>query len=275
MKSDKLSNFLPVCRTLFNHPFWKEKREFSKLEAWLDLIVSARFEETETTELIDGKMISWTRGQLPASIRYLAQRWQWGNTKVSNFLRLLEKEQMIDRLSVKGQTILLLKNYENYNGRHRHGQSNELAVCNTEIPEDSAKDGQKTTRRRTRDKLKKDNKEDNLYGAYSQEDITMFVSFQDWIQKNTPRVAKMKQPFAISEYTELRKLLSKEIVKDLLFAMENYAQLITKNQSAFLTITSWAKTRGYILTKTINSATSEYLRKREDAAEQVRKRAQD
>jgi hypothetical protein len=282
MNDNKLSNFIPISRMLFIHPFWKEKRTFSKLEAWLDLIVSARFEESEATELIDGKMISWKRGQFPASLRYLAERWQWSKTKVNNFIRLLENEQMIERLSAGGQTVLSLKNYEEYNGRQRLTHSKEPQYNNIAERKDITMDKRRTMKGRARDKINKDNKEEDiLYGAtapvHSQEDKTKFKAFEEWILKNAPKVATMKQPFTIVQYIKLRKTLPKDQVKDLLLGMQNYSPLMKKNDSAYLTILNWAK-RDYKQLKPANNAistTAEYLRKREDKAEQARKRAED
>jgi hypothetical protein len=58
-------------RRFFNHPFWMEKRVYSKAEAWLDLIQTvSRFEETETSQLMAGnRIVSWKRGQVPAAIQ--------------------------------------------------------------------------------------------------------------------------------------------------------------------------------------------------------------
>lgn len=115
-KENTLSNFLPVNRKFFDHPFWKEKRTFSKSEAWLYLIWKARFEESEATELIGGKLVRWSRGQVPASIRFLAEDWMWSKGKVEDFLKMLEKLEQITRHQVAGQTVITLSNYAFYNG---------------------------------------------------------------------------------------------------------------------------------------------------------------
>jgi len=208
-------------------------------------------------------MVSWTRGQLPASVRYLCERWQWSNTKVSTFIRLLEKEQMIERLNVAGQTVFSLKNYETYNVRQQKRQLKEPVASNRSDTGDSKKDSEATAERQNNDEINIDN--------IVEEDIIKFLAFQKWILKNTPRVAKMTQPFTMEQFIKLRKLdIPKESVSDILFAMENYTALL-KNRSAYLTLFAWAKKRGYI--KSNDNATTEYLRKRQEAEEQVRKRA--
>lgn len=291
-KEDTLSNFIPINRKFFDHPFWKEERTFSKSEAWMDLIVSARFEESQVTELIGGKLVSWTRGQLPASLRYLAERWQWSKNKVDDFLKLLENEKMIDRILINGQTVLCLKNYDTYNGRQQKGQQkgqrNEPQAKNDSVEKDSEKDSKKddrgTVEGQPRDKSNIENienkEEDGLSGAaapaHSKDDQDMFKAFEDWIRNNAPKVGKMKFPFTIQQYLQLRKKLHKDQVKDLLLKMHNYGPLLKMNDVAYLTIINWSK-RDYNQQKQTSNApksNDEYLKKRAAMEEQARKRAE-
>lgn len=123
-KVDKLSNFLPINRRFFSHPLWKEDRTFSKAEAWLWLIAEARFDAAVANELIGGKTVRWVRGELPASLRYLAEAWNWEKNQVDRFLKLLETEAMILRRLDKGQTIIRLINYSTHNGQNEMGHLN-------------------------------------------------------------------------------------------------------------------------------------------------------
>lgn len=111
------NKFIPINRKLQEHPFWKEKRTYSRLEAWLWLIAEARFEKTEAAQVIGGKIVKWNRGECPVSLRFLALEWAWSKNKVDNFLALLESEGMITKRTAKGtsQTILTLCNYGTYN----------------------------------------------------------------------------------------------------------------------------------------------------------------
>lgn len=113
----ELSNYIPVSRKLFDHDFWDEKREFSRFEAWLDLIQTARFEDAETRKLIGNRYITWGRGELVASLRYLAERWGWSKNKVDCYLKLLISEQMITKRTAEGtaQTIITICKYDSYN----------------------------------------------------------------------------------------------------------------------------------------------------------------
>lgn len=105
--------FIKISRKFFEHRYWNEPREFSRAEAWIDLIVSARFEAAIV--LLNGRDVEVRRGELIASRRFLENRWKWSNTKVDNFLKMLEESQMLTRRNAKGNTILTLCNYDNYN----------------------------------------------------------------------------------------------------------------------------------------------------------------
>ncbi|MDV3952126.1 hypothetical protein AB9J70_06345 [Elizabethkingia anophelis] len=105
--------FVKLDRGIFKNFLWNEAREFSKAEAWIDLIQLARFEAS--TEVINGKVIELQRGEIPASRRYLELRWSWGSTKVSNFLKTLAQMKMINQRQTGGQTIISLVKYSIYN----------------------------------------------------------------------------------------------------------------------------------------------------------------
>lgn len=109
--------FLRLSRRFFSNEMWKEAREFSECEAWLDLIQSARFDATGKaySELIGGREISYSRGQYPASISFLMKRWKWSEKKVRYFLSKLKKKGMITTCNKQGMTVITLCNYDEYN----------------------------------------------------------------------------------------------------------------------------------------------------------------
>lgn len=68
-----------------------------------------------------------------------------------------------------------------------------------------------------------------------------FAKFQKWILDNSPRVAKLKEPFTLEEFERLKVDFDLEKIQNLLLAMHNYKPLLTKNESANLTFRAWAK----------------------------------
>ena len=109
--------YIPISRRLFEHHLWCEERIFSRFEAWLDILQSARFEDTK--QLIGNRLIEIKRGQMLVSLRYLASRWQWSTKKVGTFLELLIQDGMITKETPKetGQTVITICNYDKYNAQ--------------------------------------------------------------------------------------------------------------------------------------------------------------
>ena len=68
-----------------------------------------------------------------------------------------------------------------------------------------------------------------------------FSKFKNWISQNAPQVSKMKEPFTIDEFENLKLDFDVGFIQNLIQAMHNYKPLLQKNQSANLTFRNWAK----------------------------------
>jgi hypothetical protein len=142
----EIKNYLPLNRKVFNHEFWTEKRVFSKYEAWLDLLREARYDEDIRGEIICNQRVEWGRGELPGSLRFLAEKWMWSKGKVDSFLQTLKKLGMIKTRTASGtvQTIITICKYDEYNPVFKNtGQS---------------KDSKRTVEGQSKDKSKEDKK---------------------------------------------------------------------------------------------------------------------
>lgn len=76
--------------------------------------------------------------------------------------------------------------------------------------------------------------------VYSEDEKNKFIQFEQWIQKNAPRVSQMQEPFTIDQYfsTEFRKYKVEDQIS-LLKSMHNRRDLLEKNVSAYLTLLNW------------------------------------
>ena len=103
----------------------------SRFEAWLDILQSARFEDTK--QLIGNRLIEVKRGQVLVSLRFLSGRWQWSTKKVNNFLDLLIQDKMITKETPKetGQTVLTICNYDKYNPKREEEETPRKQEGNT------------------------------------------------------------------------------------------------------------------------------------------------
>lgn len=77
---------------------------------------------------------------------------------------------------------------------------------------------------------------------FSVEQKESFKKFNEWIKKNTPRVAAMKEPFTIQQYISLvEKGYNSDKIRELLADMHNWADLHKKRVSAYLTLINWQR----------------------------------
>ena len=125
--------FIKLNRKSFAHKFWTKARVLSEFEAWIDLIQSARYDEAVQIEYIDGREIKYGRGQYPASIRFLAKKWSWGDQKVRSFLNELKRDGSIKTDSSQGMNIITLCKYDKYNSAYSDENTANNTSDNTDI----------------------------------------------------------------------------------------------------------------------------------------------
>jgi DNA-binding transcriptional MocR family regulator len=126
------TGYLMLQRRFFSHALWEEQREFSRAEAFLDLLQLAAYAHTK--KIVKGNLVSLAPGQLCASQRYLAERWGWSTKKVRQFIALLEADQIIEPQKNREGTILTLCNYEKYNGGETSKEPPKTQTGTTEEP---------------------------------------------------------------------------------------------------------------------------------------------
>lgn len=115
--------WIKLHRQIHDHKFWRERRRFSKAEAWLDLLMSANWEDS--TVLRGYQLIDVKRGQVFTSAVALAQRWRWNRKSVVSFLLLLKADIMADIKTSHGRdtgfTLITILNYEKYQAECESG----------------------------------------------------------------------------------------------------------------------------------------------------------
>lgn len=142
------AGWIAVSRMLPEHPVVgfgqpvkpdnPNKGAFSRAEAWLDLIMLARWKDG--TERNRGRSVQMEAGQLQGGYSFLAKRWNWTLKTVRNFLEKLIGEKMLGKTggSERGNQIQVLTvcNYKEYQildeeegqakGRQRAGKGQHL-----------------------------------------------------------------------------------------------------------------------------------------------------
>ena len=103
-------------RNYFESEAWKQKRVYSDAEAWLDIVRSARYDKDSCTAVIYKKTVTWTRGEWPVSVRFLADRWQWSIRRVRTFLKTLSDHRLITIRKGQVMNIILVNDFSQYCG---------------------------------------------------------------------------------------------------------------------------------------------------------------
>lgn len=106
-----MSGFYRMHRGWLEHPVLGGE-PMCKRAAWAWLIEEASWSHRRRD--VKGQTIQLRRGQLTASVRFLAEAWGWHRAKVERFLGRLQTEAMIETATETGQTIITICNYERY-----------------------------------------------------------------------------------------------------------------------------------------------------------------
>jgi hypothetical protein len=97
----------------FGDRFWLEAREFSRFEAWVDLIQLASWKENRYATQFG--VIELARGEFVASLRWLSERWSWSVKRVRNFVATAQKgAQVRAQRETAAGTVYLIVNYDTY-----------------------------------------------------------------------------------------------------------------------------------------------------------------
>lgn len=133
-----------IClhRSIQDSWLWENKKDecFSNGQAWIDMILLANHEEKKIR--LNGDIVTIERGQFHTSVVKLADRWNWSRNRVNRFLKLLEKDDMIEAKGEAGcGTRITLINYGKFQDMRASNEARNESIDGA-IPE--AKSGQYT-----------------------------------------------------------------------------------------------------------------------------------
>lgn len=120
--------WIKLHRKIQDHWIYQEKRQFSRYESWLDLIMMANHKDNKA--LIDGELITIEKGSFITSKRELGRRWDWSNSKVDKFLDLLKQDGMIAYKSDTKKTVISIGKYEAYHELEKEKRSRNETETN-------------------------------------------------------------------------------------------------------------------------------------------------
>lgn len=106
------NGWISIHRQLLDHWLWQENREFSKAEAWIDILLSVNHTPQEL--VIKTTVYKVGRGESLMSLDTWAKRWNWNKSKVRRFFKLLEEQSMVVVKSETQTTRLTVCKYDSY-----------------------------------------------------------------------------------------------------------------------------------------------------------------
>ena len=124
--------YFAIWRKYQDHPFWREKRVFSKAEAWIDILWEAQHNEVPQQVLIGMRVFTCNYGESLKSVRTWAKRWSWGETKVYRFLKLLKSVGQIETVNETVTTRIIVLNYSQYDPRNIENETQVIGEMKRE-----------------------------------------------------------------------------------------------------------------------------------------------
>ena len=191
--------FIRLSRKFFEGRFWTTERTFSYAEAWLDLVRLARFESEPFHKILArGRMLTIERGEIHASLRFLAARWGWSKDKVGRFLKNCEKLDDVRQQTRQGENVITLCNYDVYNPPNFHDETPIRTP--TRHQRDTDKDTDETNNKKEKN-IKKEKKYpptpqgDGSFFENSEIDLLFreFLDFRERLKRgiNTPKAVEL------------------------------------------------------------------------------------
>ncbi|HCZ7105951.1 TPA: DnaD domain-containing protein [Staphylococcus aureus] len=116
-----MTGWISIDRSIQNHWLFKEKRTFSKFEAWIYLLMEANHSKAKVP--IGNQIVTVERGQRLTSVLTLSDLFNWSRFKVKTFLDLLESDGMLEVKTTSKYTLITIVNYDFYQseqGRNQH-----------------------------------------------------------------------------------------------------------------------------------------------------------
>lgn len=107
-----MEGWIKIHRKIQDNWLWKEKRKFSKFEAWMSLLLKANHKENKI--LSGNDIINIKAGSFITSEVKLADEWNWSRNTVRTFLTLLQKEKMLNKFCTTKYTMLSIENWALY-----------------------------------------------------------------------------------------------------------------------------------------------------------------
>ncbi|EOA8642665.1 DnaD domain protein [Staphylococcus aureus] len=169
-----MTGWISIDRSIQNHWLFKEKRTFSKFEAWIYLLMEANHSKAKVP--IGNQIVTVERGQRLTSILTLSDLFNWSRFKVKTFLDLLESDGMLEVKTTSKYALITIVNYDFYQseqGRNQH--QNDIKPTSKQHQSNI----NPTSKQHQTNTNNNDNKDNNEKNVNNEKKAAAFDFFQD------------------------------------------------------------------------------------------------
>ncbi|HDD6664353.1 TPA: DnaD domain-containing protein [Staphylococcus aureus] len=170
-----MTGWISIDRSIQNHWLFKEKRTFSKFEAWIYLLMEANHSKAKVP--IGNQIVTVERGQRLTSILTLSDLFNWSRFKVKTFLDLLESDGMLEVKTTSKYTLITIVNYDFYQSEQGRNQHQNDIKPTSKQHQSNINPTSKQHQTNTNNNDNKDNNEKNLNNEKKK--AAAFDFFQD------------------------------------------------------------------------------------------------
>ena len=183
-----MNGFIAVHRKIFKNPIIKPRRPYSKFEAWHLLMMRANYSNHRVP--LGTEVIHASRGEVITSQKKLGLKFGWGNTKVRNFLKLLENDTMIVLKTTPSLTRITLCNYESYQIQQTDSKPKATQPQHRAKPQTNTKNKKNKDNKNNKIEIKSlESIDQNFIKSLQDKNLDVdvdseFVRFKDYISAN-------------------------------------------------------------------------------------------
>ena len=219
MSENNNNGWIKLYRKLLDNPVICKNGDY--LAVWIYLLLNATHEQYEV--LFDNKRIILKAGQLITGRKIIATRLNTNEIKVQRILKTFENEQQIEQQTTNVNRLITIINWNEYQ-------------CSEQQIEQRVNNERTTSEQRvnTNNNIKNIKNEKNNIGD-AQKNLH---ELQNLIIKEYPIIQKIKRQLSLDECLKLEKEFSRDEIKNILDAMENYKKTPSYN-TVYLTIRKW------------------------------------
>lgn len=170
-----MTGWISIDRSIQNHWLFKEKRTFSKFEAWIYLLMEANHSKAKVP--IGNQIVTVERGQRLTSILTFSDLFNWSRFKVKTFLDLLESDGMLEVKTTSKYTLITIVNYDFYQSEQGRNQHQNDIKPTSKQHQSNINPTSKQHQTNTNNNDNKDNNEKNVNNEKKK--TTAFDVFQD------------------------------------------------------------------------------------------------